>query len=130
MTDFASRISRGNLFHKRGAATTNDEWPYFLFDRGPGCNNFVLLNLSVCWCFSQCNKSLRYEEVPMNSALYVRTFSLNLIRDLIGNQCTDLSRGLDSESLLDLVTTHARQFCTRCKLVLYFSEQLNSNELQ
>ena len=33
-------------------------------------------------------------------------FSLNLIRDLIGNQCSDLSRGLESESLLDLVTTH------------------------
>ena len=58
----------------------------------------------------------------MNSALYVRRFSLNLIRDLIGNQCSDLSRGLDSESLLE--------FCTRCKLVLYFSEQPNSNELQ
>ena len=57
----------------------------------------------------------------MNSALYVRRFSLNLIRDLIGNQCSDLSRGLDSDSLLDLVTTRARQFCTRCKLVLYFS---------
>ena len=40
----------------------------------------------------------------MNSALYVRRFSLNLIRDLIDNQCRDLSRGLDSESLLDLVT--------------------------
>ena len=40
----------------------------------------------------------------MNSALYVRRFSLNLIRDLIGNQCSDLSRGLDSESLFDLVT--------------------------
>ena len=66
----------------------------------------------------------------MNSALYVRSFSLNLIRDLIGNQCSDLSRGLDYESLLDLVTTRARQFCTRCKLVLYFSEQPNSNELQ
>ena len=49
----------------------------------------------------------------MNSALYVRRFSLNLIHDLImliGNQCSDLSRGLDSESLLDLVTTRARQF--------------------
>ena len=34
----------------------------------------------------------------MNSALYVRRFSLNLIRDLIGNQGSDLSRGLDSES--------------------------------
>ena len=66
----------------------------------------------------------------MNSALFVRKFSLNLIRDLMGNQCSDLSRGLDSESLLDLVTTRARQFCTRCKLVLYFSEQPNSNELQ
>ena len=38
---------------------------------------------------------------------YVRRFSLNLLRDLIGNQCSDLSRGLDSESLLDLVTTRA-----------------------
>ena len=36
----------------------------------------------------------------MNSALYVRRFSLNLIRVLIGNQCSDLSRGLDFESLL------------------------------
>ena len=27
VTDFASRISKGNLFHKRGVATTNDEWP-------------------------------------------------------------------------------------------------------
>ena len=27
----------------------------------------------------------------MNSALYVRRFSLNLIRDLIGNQCSDLT---------------------------------------
>ena len=27
VTDFASRIWRGNLFHKCGAATTNDEWP-------------------------------------------------------------------------------------------------------
>ena len=49
----------------------------------------------------------------MNSALYVRRFSLNLIR----------------ESLLDLVTTRARQLCIRSKLVLYFSEQPNSNEL-
>ena len=40
----------------------------------------------------------------MNSALYVRRFSLNLIRDLIGNQCSGLSRGLNSENLLDLVT--------------------------
>ena len=64
----------------------------------------------------------------MNSALYGRRFSLNLIRDLIGNTCCDLSRGQDSESLLDLVTTRARQFCTRCKLVLYFSEQPNSDE--
>ena len=40
----------------------------------------------------------------MNSALYVRRFSLNLIRDLIGNQYSDFSRGLsDSESLLDLL---------------------------
>ena len=32
----------------------------------------------------------------MDSALYmyVRIFSLNIIRDLIGNQCSDLSRGL------------------------------------
>ena len=36
----------------------------------------------------------------MNSALYVRRFSLNLIRDLKGIQCSDLSRGQDSESLL------------------------------
>ena len=43
----------------------------------------------------------------MNSSLYVRRLSSNLIRDLIGNQCSDLSRGLDSESLLDLVTTRA-----------------------
>ena len=64
----------------------------------------------------------------MNSALYVRRFTLNLIRDLIGNQCSDLSRGLDSESLLDLVTTRARQFCTRCKLVLYFSEQSSQGD--
>ena len=55
----------------------------------------------------------------MYSALYVRRFNLNLIRDLIGNQCSDLSRGLDSESLLDLVTTRARQFCTQLKTVLY-----------
>ena len=66
----------------------------------------------------------------MNSALYVRRFSLNLIRDLIGNQRSDLSMGLDSESLLELVTTRARQFCTRSKLVLYFLEQPNSNEIQ
>ena len=58
----------------------------------------------------------------MNSALYVRRFSLNLIRDLIGSQCSDLSRGLVSESLLDLVSTRARKLCTRCKLVLYFSK--------
>ena len=32
----------------------------------------------------------------MNSALYVRMFSLNLIRDLIDNQCSDLGRALDS----------------------------------
>ena len=38
----------------------------------------------------------------MNSALYVRRFSLNLMRDLIGDQCSDLSRCLDSESLLDI----------------------------
>ena len=31
-----------------------------------------------------------------DSTLYVRRFSLKLIRDLIGNQCSDLSRGLDS----------------------------------
>ena len=36
----------------------------------------------------------------MNNALYVRRLSLNLIRDLTGNQCSDLGRGLDSESLL------------------------------
>ena len=36
----------------------------------------------------------------MNSALYVRRFSLNLIRDLIGNQYSDLSRGMYSESPL------------------------------
>ena len=53
----------------------------------------------------------------MNSALYVRRFSLHLIRDLIGNQSSDLSRGLDPENLLDLVPTRARQVCTRCKLV-------------
>ena len=53
----------------------------------------------------------------MNSALYVRRFCLNLIRDLIGNQCSDLSRGLDSESKLDLATTRARQLCTRCNKV-------------
>ena len=29
----------------------------------------------------------------MNSALYVRRLSLNLIRDLIGNQCSDLNIG-------------------------------------
>ena len=66
----------------------------------------------------------------MNRALYVRRCSVNLIRDLTTNQCSDLSRGLDSESLLDLVTTRARRFCTRCKLVLHFSEQPNSKELQ
>ena len=66
----------------------------------------------------------------MNSDLYVRRFSLNLIRDLIGNQFSDLSRDLESKSLLDLVTSQARQFCTSWKLVLYFSEQPNSNELQ
>ena len=32
----------------------------------------------------------------MTSALYVRRFSLNLISDLIGNHCSDLSRGVDS----------------------------------
>ena len=58
----------------------------------------------------------------MNSALYVRRFSLNLIRDLT-KACSDLSRRLDSENLLDLVTTWAGQFCSRCKLVLYFLEQ-------
>ena len=31
VTDFASRISRGNLFHKRGPATTNDERLFFCF---------------------------------------------------------------------------------------------------
>ena len=36
----------------------------------------------------------------MNGVLYVRRFSLNLIRDLIGNQCSDLSRGPDSEAYL------------------------------
>ena len=56
----------------------------------------------------------------MTSALYVRRFSLNLITDLISNQCSDLSRVLDSDSLLDLVTTRARQFCTRCKLRFIF----------
>ena len=68
--------------------------PLFLFERGPGCDNLVLSDLSVCWCFSKCNKSLRYEGVPMNSALYVKRFSLNLIRDLIGrpNQFSDLSQ--------------------------------------
>ena len=50
--------------------------------------------------------------------LYVRRFSLNLIHDLIGKQCRDLSRDLDSESLLDLVTILARQFCTHYKRVL------------
>ena len=55
----------------------------FIFDRGPWSNNFVLSDLSVCWRFSKCNKSLRYESVPMNSALYVRRFSLNLIHNLI-----------------------------------------------
>ena len=53
----------------------------------------------------------------MNSALYVRRFSLNLISDLVGSQCSDLSRGLDSESLLDLVTARARQLCTHRKPV-------------
>ena len=61
----------------------------------------------------------------MDSVLYVGRFSLNLLRDLISNQCSDSGRGL-----IDLVTTRARQFCTRCKLVLYFSEQLNSKALQ
>ena len=32
----------------------------------------------------------------MNSASYVRRSSFILIRDLIGNQCSDLNRGLDS----------------------------------
>ena len=50
--------------------------------------------------------------------LYVRRFSLNLIHDLIDKQCRDLSRDLDSESLLDLVTILARQFCTHYKRVL------------
>ena len=62
----------------------------------------------------------------MNSALYVRRFSLNLIRDLIGNQCSDLGRVLDSESLLDLVTTQARKFCTRlqaCFILFGTTEQ-------
>ena len=54
----------------------------------------------------------------MTSALYVRRFSLNLTRDLIGSQSSDLSRGLAFESLLNLVTTRTRQVCTRCKLVL------------
>ena len=27
VTDFVSRTSKGNLFHKRVAATPNDEWP-------------------------------------------------------------------------------------------------------
>ena len=58
----------------------------------------------------------------MDSALYVRKFSLKLIRDAIGNQCSDFIRGLDSESLLDLVTTRAKPFCrpTRCKCIIYF----------
>ena len=30
----------------------------------------------------------------MNIALYVRRFSLNLIRDLIGDQCSALSKGI------------------------------------
>ena len=39
----------------------------------------------------------------MNSALYVKRFSLNLIRDLIGDQCSDLSRGLELQySQVDL----------------------------
>ena len=62
----------------------------------------------------------------MNNALYVRRISLNLIRDLIGSQCSDLSRGLDSESLLDLVTTQARQFCTRCNLFYIFRNNRTS----
>ena len=63
----------------------------------------------------------------MNSALYVRRFSLNLIRDLIGNQCNDLSRGLDSESLLDLVTTWARQLCTRCLFYIFRNNRTATN---
>ena len=55
----------------------------------------MLSDLSVCWPFSEYNETLRYEGIPINSALYVRRFSLNLIRDLIGNQCSDLSWGLD-----------------------------------
>ena len=57
----------------------------------------------------------------MISVVYVRKSSLNLIRDLISNQCSDLSRGLDSQSLLDLVTTRAMQLCrpTCGKLVLW-----------
>ena len=38
-------------------------------------------------------KSRRYEDGPMDSAVYVSKFSLILIRDLIGNQCSDSSRG-------------------------------------
>ena len=44
----------------------------------------------------------------MNGTLYVRRISLNLLRDLTGNQCSDLSRGLDSESLLDLVRNNSK----------------------
>ena len=59
----------------------------------------------------------------MNSPLYVRRFSLNLIHDLIGNQCSDLSRDLDSESLLDLVTTRASQ-CMYPKLYYIFCYEI------
>ena len=50
VTDFASRISRGNLFHKHGAATIIF---YFCSVR----NNFIFPDLGVYLRFPKCKKS-------------------------------------------------------------------------
>ena len=61
----------------------------------------------------------------MNSALYVRRFRLNLIRDLIGNQYSDLRRGY-----LTLSLPRQGNYVHAANLFYIFSEQPNSNELQ
>ena len=72
MTDFASRISRGNLFHKRRARPRTVNIRNFFLTAVQDVITSYFSDLSVCWRFSKCNKSLTYEGVLMNSALYVR----------------------------------------------------------
>ena len=75
-------------------------------------------------------RSSRYDGCSVERTLYVRKFILNCTLKEIGSQCRERRRGALEAKRPDLVTTLARQFCTRCSFCISLAAMPCKRELQ